>query len=83
MTMLEKDSPVIARTKELCAAIAGDPEYQSLLQKVERFMEDEASTLQFQSVQERRKGNAEVSIYITHALTNAPSRIRGLRRSPT
>ena len=43
----------MARTKELCAAIAGDPEYQSLLQKVERFMDDEASTLQFQSVQER------------------------------
>lgn len=51
--MLAEDSPVMTKTKELCAAIAGDPEYQALLDKVERFLEDEAAKLQFQSVQER------------------------------
>jgi cell fate (sporulation/competence/biofilm development) regulator YlbF (YheA/YmcA/DUF963 family) len=53
MTMLADDSQVISKTKELCAAIASDPEYQSLLGKVERFLDDEAAKLQFQSVQER------------------------------
>ena len=53
MTMLADDSAVISKTKELCAAIASDAEYQSLMGKVERFMEDDAATLQFQSVQER------------------------------
>ena len=53
MTILAENSPVMDKTKELCAAIAGDPEYQSLLGKVERFMGDDAAKLQFQSVQER------------------------------
>ena len=53
MTILAETSPVMDKTKELCAAIAGDPEYQSLLGKVERFMGDDAAKLQFQSVQER------------------------------
>ena len=53
MTILADDSQVMSKTKELCAAIAEDPEYQSLLEKVERFLEDDAAKLQFQSVQER------------------------------
>lgn len=53
MKMLADDSLVIGKTKELCAAIADDPEYRSLMEKVERFMEDDAAKLQFQSVQER------------------------------
>ena len=53
MTMLADDSQVMSKTKELCAAIAENPEYQSLLEKVERFLEDDAAKLQFQSVQER------------------------------
>ena len=53
MTMLADDSLVIGKTKELCAAIADDPEYRSMMEKVERFMEDDAAKLQFQSVQER------------------------------
>ena len=53
MTMLADDSQVMSKTKELCEAIAGDPEYKALLEKVERFLEDDASKLQFQSVQER------------------------------
>ena len=53
MTMLADDSLVMGKTKELCAAIADDPEYRSLMEKVERFMEDDAAKLQFQSVQER------------------------------
>ena len=51
--MLTDDSLVIGKTKELCAAIADDPEYRSMMEKVERFMEDDAAKLQFQSVQER------------------------------
>ena len=51
--MLADDSLVIGKTKELCAAIADDPEYRSMMEKVERFMEDDAAKLQFQSVQER------------------------------
>ena len=53
MTILADDSPVMGKTKELCSAIADDPEYRSLMEKVERFMEDDAAKLQFQSVQER------------------------------
>ena len=47
MTMLADDSQVMSKTKELCEAIAGDPEYRALLEKVERFLEDDASKLQF------------------------------------
>ena len=43
----------MSKTKELCAAIAGDPEYRDLLKKVELFLGDDAAKLQFQSVQER------------------------------
>ena len=53
MKMLADNSPVMDKTKELCSAIADDPEYRSLMEKVERFMEDDAAKLQFQSVQER------------------------------
>ena len=53
MTMLADDSQVMSKTKELCEAIAGDPEYRALLEKVELFLEDAASKLEFQSVQER------------------------------
>ncbi len=51
--MLTDDSQVIAKTRELCEAIAGDPEYRELLDKVERFLDDEGAKLQFQSMQER------------------------------
>ena len=51
--MLADDSLVMAKTKELCEVIAGDPEYRVLLEKVERFLENEGAKLQFQSVQER------------------------------
>lgn len=53
MTMLADNSPVMNKTKELCEAIAGDSEYKGLLEKVERFLADDAAKLQFQSVQER------------------------------
>ncbi|MBI24532.1 MAG: hypothetical protein CMN05_13240 [Roseibacillus sp.] len=53
MTMLANDSQVMSKTKELCAVIAEDPEYKSLLEKVKSFLEDDAAKLQFQNVQER------------------------------
>lgn len=53
MTMLADNSQVMSKTRELCEAIAGDPEYKQLLEKIERFLEDDGAKLQFQSVQER------------------------------
>lgn len=53
MTILADDSQVITKTKELCEVIAGDVEFKGLLEKVERFLEDDAAKLQYQSVQER------------------------------
>ena len=53
MSILADDSAVMTKTKELCAAIAEDGEYRSLLERVERFLADEAAKLQYQSVHER------------------------------
>ena len=53
MTLLTDNSSVMGKTKELCAAIADDPEYRELLEKVEKFLQDDASRLQYQSVHER------------------------------
>ena len=53
MSMLADDSAVMSRTKELCEAIASDPEYKALLQDVEAFLGDDAARLQYQSVHEK------------------------------
>ena len=53
MNLLADDSAVMAKTKELCSAIADDPEYKELLGKVERFLEDDAARLMYQGVHER------------------------------
>lgn len=53
MSILADDSAVMQKTKELCAVIAEDAEYQSLLERVERFLDDDAARLQYQSVHER------------------------------
>ena len=51
--MLADDSTVMTKAKELCAAIAEDAEYKGLLERVERFLGDETSKTQYQSVHER------------------------------
>ena len=52
MNLLEDDSLIMSKTRELCAAIAGDPEYQELLAQVEKFLGDDEARLSYQSVHE-------------------------------
>jgi cell fate (sporulation/competence/biofilm development) regulator YlbF (YheA/YmcA/DUF963 family) len=53
MSITAEDSTVIVKTRELCAQIASDPTFLKLQQSVERFLSDDASRLQYQSVHER------------------------------
>ncbi|MCP5535626.1 MAG: YlbF family regulator [Akkermansiaceae bacterium] len=53
MSMLANDSNVMLKTRELCDAIAQDIEFVALQGQVERFLEDDAAKLQYQSVHER------------------------------
>jgi cell fate (sporulation/competence/biofilm development) regulator YlbF (YheA/YmcA/DUF963 family) len=53
MSILADDSAVMTRTKELCEAIASDPEYKALMKSVESFLDDDAARLQYQSVHEK------------------------------
>jgi len=53
MSIVAEDSPVIEKTKELCAQIASDPSFLQLQANVERFLSDDAARLQYQSVHEK------------------------------
>jgi len=53
MSITAEDSTVIVKTRELCAHIASDPKFLELQESVERFLNDDASRLQYQSVHER------------------------------
>jgi len=53
MSILANDSSVIAKTKELCAQIVAEPRFKELQGQVERFLDDDAARLQYQSVHER------------------------------
>ena len=53
MSIIAEDSAVIVKTRELCAQIASDPMFLRLQESVERFLNDDASRLQYQSVHER------------------------------
>ncbi|MGJ8695050.1 MAG: YlbF family regulator [Verrucomicrobiaceae bacterium] len=53
MQILENDSAVMSKTRELCEAIVAEPEYQELLGKVERFLNNDEARLSYQSVHER------------------------------
>ena len=53
MSLIAEDSAVLVKTRELCAQIAEDPVFVSLQQSVERFLNDDAARLQYQSVHER------------------------------
>lgn len=52
MNLLEDDSAVMTKTRELCAVIAEDSEYQELLGQVEKFLGDDEARLSYQSVHE-------------------------------
>lgn len=53
MSILANDSSVIAKTRELCAQIVSEPRFKELQSQVERFLDDDAARLQYQSVHER------------------------------
>lgn len=50
MSILTDDSPILTKTKELCAEIAGSPMFAELQTRVERFLGDEASRNQYREV---------------------------------
>jgi cell fate (sporulation/competence/biofilm development) regulator YlbF (YheA/YmcA/DUF963 family) len=53
MNMLLEKTTIISKTKELCAQIAEDAQFKKLQADVERFLADDASKLQYQSVHEK------------------------------
>lgn len=53
MTILADKSLVMTKTKELCEAIARDPDYRAAMKQVEAFMGDDAAKRQYQEVQEQ------------------------------
>ncbi len=53
MNLLEDDSAVMSKARELCETIANDSDYKGLLAQVESFLNDDEARLTYQSVQER------------------------------
>lgn len=53
MSITAEDSPIIVKTRDLCAHIVKDSTFIRLQQTVERFLNDDAARLQYQSVHER------------------------------
>ncbi len=53
MSITSTESPIIAKTRELCAQIADDATFLQLQSRVERFLNDDSARLQYQSVHER------------------------------
>jgi cell fate (sporulation/competence/biofilm development) regulator YlbF (YheA/YmcA/DUF963 family) len=53
MTLLEETSTVMNKTRELCAAIAGDERFSRLQKDVERFLGDDGARLMYQTVHQR------------------------------
>ena len=52
-SLIDDDSAGISKTRELCEQIASDPTFLRLQADVERFLNDDAARLQYQSVHER------------------------------
>jgi cell fate (sporulation/competence/biofilm development) regulator YlbF (YheA/YmcA/DUF963 family) len=50
MALIAESSSVLNKTKDLCAAIADDPEFLVLFGQVERFLEDDDARKQYQDV---------------------------------
>ncbi len=53
MSITSTESSIIAKTRELCAHIADDTVFLELQSRIERFLNDDAARLQYQSVHER------------------------------
>lgn len=53
MNLLEDDSVVMSKARDLCETIANDSDYKGLLAKVEAFLGNDEARLTYQSVQER------------------------------
>ncbi|MFT3991804.1 MAG: YlbF family regulator [Luteolibacter sp.] len=53
MSTVAEGSAILDKTRELCALIAADSTFLKLQADVERFLKDDASRLQYQSVHER------------------------------
>jgi len=53
MQMLQDDSAVMTKTRELCESIAKDSEYQELLAKVETFLNNDEARTSYQSVHQK------------------------------
>ncbi len=53
MQLLEDNSAVMSKTRELCEAITQDSDYQELLAKIETFLNNDEARLSYQSVHEK------------------------------
>jgi len=53
MSTVAEGSAILEKTRELCAEIASDPSFIKHQADVERFLNDDAARLQYQSVHER------------------------------
>ncbi|MGD1978117.1 MAG: YlbF family regulator [Akkermansiaceae bacterium] len=53
MKLLEDDSVVMTKARDLCETIASDQEYQALQAKVEKFLGDDEARLGYQTVQQK------------------------------
>ncbi|MFT6863854.1 MAG: cell fate (sporulation/competence/biofilm development) regulator YlbF (YheA/YmcA/DUF963 family) [Akkermansiaceae bacterium] len=53
MNLLEDDSAVMSKTRDLCETIANDADYKGLLASVETFLANDDARLSYQSVHER------------------------------
>ncbi len=53
MQLLEDDSAVMSKTRELCETITQDSDYQELLAKIETFLNNDEARLSYQSVHEK------------------------------
>ncbi|MGA0845618.1 MAG: YlbF family regulator [Luteolibacter sp.] len=53
MTLIDAQSAILDKTRELCAAIAENEEFLKLQESVENFLNDDEARLQYRSVHEQ------------------------------
>lgn len=53
MTTATADSIIVQKTRELCQTIVEQPEFQSIRQRIDSFMADDAAKVQYQTVVEK------------------------------
>ena len=53
MTTQTADSIIVQKTRELCKTIVEQPEFQSIRQRIDTFMADDAAKVQYQLVVEK------------------------------